>query len=180
MNGTLTIGPPGVSTPASVAMRIARSPPSRPKWRETTCSGMSTCMRPASISAGTRRGKLNLSIQKPFFGPRSGSPRSFTYAALTTHLRRALAGHVVSTDEFSYALPSLGRKGWMRARCVPWRDAAGAVVGVVGFLVDVTDRRRSALFVQAIEAIGQSLTSSLDLDQVLDTIGRKALEVMGR
>ena len=103
----------------------------------------------------------------------------FRETALTTHLRRALAGHVVSTDEFSYALPSLGRKGWMRARCVPWRDAAGAVVGVVGFLVDVTDRRRSALFVQAIEAIGQSLTSSLDLDQVLDTIVGKALEVMG-
>src|SRR5437879_1255608 len=80
MNGTLTIGPPGVSTPASVAMRIARSPPSRPKWRETTASGMSTCMRPASISAGTRRGKMNLSIEKPFLAPRSGSPGSFTYA----------------------------------------------------------------------------------------------------
>ena len=100
-------------------------------------------------------------------------------AALTTHLRRALAGHAVSTDEFPYALPSLGRKGWMRERYVPWRDAAGAIAGVVGFLVDVTDRRRSLLFREAIEAIGQSLTSSLDLDQVLDTIVRKALEVMG-
>src|SRR2546428_5354815 len=99
--------------------------------------------------------------------------------ALTPRLRPALAGHVVATDEFSYAPPSLGRKGWMRARCVPWRDAAGAVVGVVGFLVDVTDRRRSLLFLRAIEAIGQSLTSSLDLDQVLDTIVGKALEVMG-
>src|SRR5436309_12918920 len=100
-------------------------------------------------------------------------------AALTTHLRRALAGHAVSTDEFPYALPSLGRKGWMRERYVPWRDAAGAVAGVVGFLVDVTDRRRSMLFQRAIQAIGQSLTSSLDLDQVLDTIVGKALEVMG-
>src|SRR5438046_2945697 len=100
-------------------------------------------------------------------------------AALTTHLRRALAGHAVSTDEFPYALPSLGRKGWMRERYVPWRDAAGAIAGVVGFLVDVTDRRRSLLFREAIEAIGQSLTSSLDLDQVLDTIVGKALEVMG-
>src|SRR5207247_2319536 len=70
-------------------------------------------------------------------------------------------------------------KGWMRERYVPWRDAAGAIAGVVGFLVDVTDRRRSLLFREAIEAIGQSLTSSLDLDQVLDTIVGKALEVMG-
>src|SRR5207244_4368573 len=69
--------------------------------------------------------------------------------------------------------------GWMLARCVPWRNEAGAVAGVVGFFVDVTDRRRSMLFQRAIQAIGQSLTSSLDLDQVLDTIVGKALEVMG-
>src|SRR5437773_1881489 len=31
-------------------------------------------------------------------------------AALTTHLRRALAGHAVSTDEFPYALPSLAAR----------------------------------------------------------------------
>src|SRR5207247_2687401 len=76
-------------------------------------------------------------------------------------------------------LPSIGRQGWMRERYVPWRDAAGAIAGVVGFLVDVTDRRRSLLFRKAIQAIGQSVTSSLDLDQVLDTIVGKALEVMG-
>src|SRR5256886_4413258 len=67
----------------------------------------------------------------------------------------------------------------MLARCVPWRNEAGAVAGVVGVLVDVTDRRRRMLFQRAIQAIGQSLTSSLDLDQVLDTIVGKALEVMG-
>ena len=100
-------------------------------------------------------------------------------AGLMAHLKQALAGQVVVTEEFPYALPSLARKGWMLARCVPWRSGAGAVAGVVGFLVDVTDRRRSALFQRAIQAIGQSLTSSLDLDQVLDTIVGKALEVMG-
>src|SRR2546427_6806295 len=80
MNGTLTIGPPGVSTPATVAMRIARRPPARARWREPTSCGISTCMRPASISAGTRRGRMNLSIEKPFFAPMSGSPGSFRYA----------------------------------------------------------------------------------------------------
>src|SRR2546430_2142796 len=100
-------------------------------------------------------------------------------AGLMGHLKQALAGQVVVTEEFPYALPSLARKGWMLARCVPWRNDAGAVAGVVGFLVDVTDRRRSMLFQRAIQAIGQSLTSSLDLDQVLDTIVGKALEVMG-
>jgi len=100
-------------------------------------------------------------------------------AGLMAHLKEALAGQIVVTEEFPYALPSLARKGWMLARCVPWRNEAGAVAGVVGFLVDVTDRRRSMLFQRAIQAIGQSLTSSLDLDQVLDTIVGKALEVMG-
>src|SRR5437867_532176 len=104
MNGTLTIGPPGVSTPATVAMRIARRPPARPKWRETTSCGISTCMRPASISAGTRRGRMNLSIERPFFAPMSGSPGSFAYAttastsasARRTIVERSTSGRIAA------------------------------------------------------------------------------------
>ena len=68
---------------------------------------------------------------------------------------------------------------WLEARCVPWRDAEGGVAGVAAFFVDVSDPQRRALLLHAMEAIGQSLTSSLDLNEVLDTIVGKALEVMG-
>src|SRR5204863_264706 len=64
------------------------------------------------------------------------------------------------------------------ARYVPWRDAGGAIGGVIGFHTVVTERRRRAMFVRALESIGQSLTSSLDLNETLDTIVNRALEVM--
>ena len=52
------------------------------------------------------------------------------------------------------------------------------MAGVVGVHTDVSERRRRATFVRAVEAVGQSLASSLDLNRVLDTIVGKALEVM--
>src|SRR5437879_7590962 len=39
--------------------------------------------------------------------------------ALTTHLRRALAGHVVSTAEFSDALPPPRPQRRLRSACLP-------------------------------------------------------------
>src|SRR5262249_30671386 len=42
----------------------------------------------------------------------------------------------------------------------------------------VTSRQHRAAFVRALESIGQSVTSSLDLNETLDTIAQRALEVM--
>ena len=41
-SGTLTIGPPGVMTPAREARAMARRPDCRPKYRATVCCGMIT------------------------------------------------------------------------------------------------------------------------------------------
>src|SRR5262249_59734546 len=68
---------------------------------------------------------------------------------------------------------------WLKARCVPWRDGEGAITGAVVLFSDVSHHQRHALLLLAMEAIGQSLTSSLDLNEVLDTIVNKALEVLG-
>jgi PAS domain S-box-containing protein len=71
-----------------------------------------------------------------------------------------------------------GRRAWLQARYFPWRDERGQVAGLIGIHSDVSERRRRANFVRAVEAVGQSLASSLDLNEVLDTIVEKALEVM--
>src|SRR2546421_3681359 len=52
---------------------------------------------------------------------------------------------------------------WIAARYVPWRDEGGAIGGVIGFHTVVTERHRRGMVVRALESIGQSLTSSLDL-----------------
>jgi PAS domain S-box-containing protein len=99
-------------------------------------------------------------------------------ADVAAHLRRALAGETATTGDVRYELPAQERSGWLSARYVPWRDGSGAIGGVVGFHNVVTERRRRETFVRALESIGQSLTSSLDLNETLDTIVQRALEVM--
>ena len=92
-------------------------------------------------------------------------------------LKRARDGEPASA-ELRCAIP--GRPGyvWLEARYFAWHDRSGEMAGMVGVHTDVSERRRRATFVRAVEAVGQSLASSLDLNCVLDTIVGKALEVM--
>ncbi len=98
---------------------------------------------------------------------------------VVARLRAAAGGGAPDPLELLHAAPEDERPLWLQVRCVPWRDAAGRVVGALGVFTDITERHRRELFLRAIEAIGQSLASSLDLDEVLDTIVTKAREVMG-
>jgi PAS domain S-box-containing protein len=91
--------------------------------------------------------------------------------ALPEHMGQALVGEISFTAELASGIP-------VDVRCLPIRTEGGSVVGVAAFLTDVTERQRRTLIVRAMEAVGRSLTSSLDLNQVLDTIVNKALEVM--
>ena len=102
----------------------------------------------------------------------------FRDPAVGSLIRRALAGETPETLELSHTAPDDDRVVWLAARCVPWREE-GDVGGAAVFFTDVSDQQRHALLLLAMEAIGQSLTSSLDLNEVLDTIVGKALEVMG-
>src|SRR5437899_8651019 len=102
----------------------------------------------------------------------------FRDAAIGSLIRRALAGETPETLELPHTAPGDDRVVWLAARCVPWREEGG-VGGAAVFFTDVSDQQRHALLLLAMEAIGQSLTSSLDLNEVLDTIVNNALEVMG-
>ncbi|MGH7325941.1 MAG: GAF domain-containing protein [Candidatus Rokuibacteriota bacterium] len=90
--------------------------------------------------------------------------------ALPQYVERALGGEVRFTVETG--------TGWLEARCLPLRDAGGRLAGVAAVLTDVSERRRRALLLRAMEAVARSLTSSLDLNEALDTIVTKAVEVM--
>jgi PAS domain S-box-containing protein len=109
--------------------------------------------------------------------PAEQALRPLAGLGLIVHLRRALEGETTRTIDAPY-VGADGTGGWMAARCAPVCNAPGAIVGAVAFFTEVTERRRRAAWVRAIETIGRSLTSSLDLDEVLDTIVEKALEVM--
>jgi PAS domain S-box-containing protein len=78
-------------------------------------------------------------------------------------LDRALAGDVAASDEVRCELPGRGGHAWVTARYLPWRDADGRVTGAIGVHADVSEHRRRAAFVRAVEAVGQSLAASLDI-----------------
>jgi PAS domain S-box-containing protein len=98
-------------------------------------------------------------------------------AGLPTLLRCARGGEPAAV-EARCTLPRGAGQVWIEACYRPWLDGAGAMAGIVGVHHDVSERRRRAAFVRAVEAVGHSLASTLDLDVVLDTIVDKALEVM--
>src|SRR5918996_3001924 len=99
-------------------------------------------------------------------------------AGLAAMLASARGGETAAV-EARCVLPGRAGHAWIAARYLPWRHPSGTPGGVIGIHQDVSERRQRATFVRAVEAVGHSLTSSLDLNQVLDTIVDKALEVMG-
>ncbi len=113
-------------------------------------------------------------------GRKAGAPLPLLRdAEVKARLGAALVGDTPGAVELLHATPQDDHPVWLEARCAPWRDGEGRVAGAVVFFTDITEHHRRALFLGAIEAIGHSLASSLDLNEVLDTIVGKALEVMG-
>jgi PAS domain S-box-containing protein len=99
---------------------------------------------------------------------------SLPSASWTHPIALALTGERGQAAPLAVTRPD-GHRIWLEARFAPRTDAPGAVL----VLRDVTESRKHALFMRALETIGRSLTSSLELDAVLDTIAEKTREVMG-
>ncbi len=58
-------------------------------------------------------------------------------------LQRALGGDTASSKDVPYTIPETGLSGWAIATYGPHRNAAGQIVGVIGMVHDVTERRRA-------------------------------------
>ncbi|PYQ48332.1 MAG: diguanylate cyclase [Acidobacteria bacterium] len=58
-------------------------------------------------------------------------------------LARVLSGETVSLSETSYMIPGTDRQGWITASYRPQFDSKGNVSGVIGKILDLTDRKRA-------------------------------------
>lgn len=58
-------------------------------------------------------------------------------------LRRALAGETIVLPDVLVRMPKTGREVWESNRYAPHRDAEGNIIGVIGMIRDVTERRRA-------------------------------------
>ena len=64
-------------------------------------------------------------------------------AGVIERLERALEGEVVGSADFPYQVPTTGKSGWTTDRSGPFRNAKGEIIGVIGTVSDITDRRRT-------------------------------------
>ncbi len=72
-------------------------------------------------------------------------------------LHRALAGEQVEDLEFPYHVETTGRKGWNIDRCSPFRNADGEIIGVLGTVTDITERKLAEETLRASDAIYREL-----------------------
>ncbi len=56
-------------------------------------------------------------------------------------LQRALAGETVTSPDTPYGIPTTGKTGWVVGLYGPLLSADGTIVGVVGIVRDITDRK---------------------------------------
>ena len=55
--------------------------------------------------------------------------------------RRALAGETVAAPDIHFVVPGTGRAGWVSAVYRPHSDGDGKIVGVIGLIRDITERK---------------------------------------
>jgi PAS domain S-box-containing protein len=92
-------------------------------------------------------------------------------------LQRAAAGATVVDDEFTFATP--GRPVvHLVGNAAPLRDEEGRPRGAVAVLTDITSRKRAEERVQALLRISEKLSSTLDVDALLDILVAEAIEVI--
>ncbi len=58
-------------------------------------------------------------------------------------LRRAFEGETVASPDVHYFIPPTGRRGWVSAVYRPHLDSTGAVIGVIGLIRDITQRKEA-------------------------------------
>jgi diguanylate cyclase (GGDEF)-like protein/PAS domain S-box-containing protein len=58
-------------------------------------------------------------------------------------LPRALAGETVYSNDAPYRIPQTGHEGWTSAVYSPHLSPTGEIMGVVGIIVDITERKRA-------------------------------------
>jgi PAS domain S-box-containing protein len=67
----------------------------------------------------------------------------FVQYDMISHLQRALGGEATKSDEMLWSSARTGRSGWWESKYSPLRNAWGEVVGVIGLINDVSERRQA-------------------------------------
>jgi PAS domain S-box-containing protein len=62
-------------------------------------------------------------------------------AGVIENIRKALSGQTLAPVEFPFQSPQTGLICWMSDTCVPLRNTKGEIIGVIGTVLDITERK---------------------------------------
>jgi PAS domain S-box-containing protein len=100
-------------------------------------------------------------------------------AGMLASIQKALAGEPPTAIDFHYeGLPN-GRSGWCCETNGPLRNAAGEIVGVIGIVRDITERKRAELRITAFANLGQRLNAAKTAREAGEIIVEVADELLG-
>jgi diguanylate cyclase (GGDEF)-like protein/PAS domain S-box-containing protein len=79
-------------------------------------------------------------------------------------LEGALQGEMQHAPDLPFHVPQTGRSGWVAGTYGPLRDDSGAIIGVIGIIRDITERRRAEKLQSALYRIAQTTSAAEDMD----------------
>lgn len=109
-------------------------------------------------------------------------------------LRQALAGQTISSPDINYRCPQTGKTGWAINTYTPHRNSTGQIIGVIGIIRDITERKRAEETLRHSENTFRSIATAVPVgvgaasgrtiewvnDYLLQLLGREKEELIGK
>ncbi len=83
-------------------------------------------------------------------------------SGVVANLENYLAGGVASSVEFPFEVKQTGRSGWALDRNFPLRNAKGAIIGVIGTVSDITERKKAEEALKAVQQHFRDIVNTTD------------------